>query len=57
MKLYEILIIIGVIAFVCIIFGRMIYKKIHNVPTCDCGCHKSGKKLIKEYRKMYPKNK
>lgn len=57
MKFYEILIIIGVIAFVCIIFGRMIYKKIHNVPTCDCGCHKSGKKLIKEYRKMYPKNK
>ena len=46
----EILIITVVIAFLGLIIGRHIYKRIKHIPTaCDCGCHKNKKQLLKEY--------
>lgn len=52
----EILVIAIVVAFVGVVVGRYIYKKVHHLPTgeCEC-CHKSNKQLLKEYHKEYKK--
>ena len=48
----EILVIVIVIAFLSTLLGAFIYKKIHHLPTGECACcHKSRKKLLKEYHK------
>ena len=48
--LIEILAIIGIIAFLGTILGIYIYKKVHHLPTGECACcHKSTKKMLKEY--------
>lgn len=40
------------VLFIGFLLGRYIYKRAHHLPTGDCAyCHKSTKKLIKEYRK------
>ena len=52
----EIIVAIVLLAFFGFLIGRYIYKKVHHIPTGECAeCHK--KSLLKEYRKMYPKNK
>ena len=39
------------VLFIGFLLGRYIYKKAHHLPTGDCACcHKSTKKLLKEYR-------
>ena len=54
----EIILIIAIIAFVVYIFGKEIYKKKKNLPTGECAyCHSNSKKLLKDYRKKYKKNK
>ena len=53
----EIVVIGLVIAFLSWLFGRYIYRKIKGLPTGDCACcHKSTKKMIKEYHKRYCKD-
>ena len=52
--LVEVLVLIAVIAFIATIVGVYIYKKTHHLPTGECACcHKSSKKLLKEYYKCY----
>ena len=52
----EIVVITMVIFFLVAIIGSYIYKKIHHIPTGDCAaCQARGKKLLKEYHKMYSK--
>lgn len=50
----EILVAAILIAFFGALIGNYIYKKKHHLPTGECSCCKSSK-LIKEYRKAYPK--
>ena len=52
----EILVVIAVIAFLGIVIGRYIYKRVHHLPTgeCEC-CHKSKKQLLDEYHSCYSK--
>ena len=52
----EIIVSIALIAFFGVLIGRYIYKKIHHLPTGECAECKS-RNLLKEYRKMYPKEK
>ena len=48
----EILVLALAIGFVLTILGIYVYKKIRHLPTGDCQmCHKSTKKLLKEYHK------
>lgn len=48
----EILVIAAVVIFLGVIIGIYIYKKVHHLPTGDCACcHKSSKKLVKQYHK------
>ena len=50
----EILVIAVVVLFVGFLIGRHIYKKVHHLPTGDCACcHKSTKRMINEYHKLY----
>ncbi len=50
----EILVLSMAVAFVAIIVGVYIYKKVHHLPTGECACcHKNKKKLLKEYHKSY----
>ena len=50
----EILVVLLVIAFLAMVIGVYIYKKIHRLPTGECEmCHKSKKQLLDEYHKMY----
>ena len=56
--LIEILVVVGVVAFLGTLIGIFIYKRLHNIPTGDCGmCAKKGlskkNNLIKEYHKTY----
>ncbi len=52
----EILVISMVVIFLAAIIGSYIYKKIHHIPTGDCAaCQAKGKKLLKEYHKVYGK--
>ena len=56
MTIYEILLIIAIISFVAIIFGREIYRKKKNLPTGECACcHLKSKRLLKNYHKKYGK--
>ena len=35
------------------LLGRYIYRRVHNLPTGECGmCHKNKKQLLKEYHKF-----
>ena len=52
----EIIVIIAVVAFVGTLLGIYIYRRKHNIPTGDCSACKS-RNLVKEYRKLYPKDK
>ena len=48
----EIVVITIVIGFFAFLIGRYIYRKIKGLPTGECAyCHKSTKKLLKEYHK------
>ena len=48
----EILVIIATIIFLVAIVINHIYRKVKGLPTGDCACcHKSTKKLLKEYHK------
>ena len=48
----EILVLIAIIGFIATIVGVHIYKKTHHLPTGECACcHKSTKKMLKEYHK------
>ena len=50
----EIIVAIVLAIFFGGLIASYIYKKKHHIPTGDCACcHK--KSLLKEYRKMYPK--
>ncbi len=54
----QVVAITAVIIFFGVLIGIYIYKKIHHLPTGGCSdCHKSSKKLLKEYRKRYGVNK
>ncbi len=47
----EILVIVSVIGFFVALISVYAYKKAHHIPTGDCACcHKSKKRLLKEYR-------
>ena len=52
----EILVALALLLFFGGLIWSYIYKKKHHIPTGDCACCKS-KKMIKEYHKMYPKEK
>ncbi|HHT67262.1 MAG TPA: hypothetical protein GX010_03450 [Erysipelotrichaceae bacterium] len=48
--IFSILVVVGTISF-------YLYRKYRNLSTGECAhCHKSRKKLLKEYRKMYNSN-
>lgn len=52
----EILTIVLTLAFLAMVIGVYIYKRVHHLPTGDCACcHKSKKQLLKDYYKQYPK--
>ena len=52
----EILTIVLTLAFLAMVIGIYIYKRVHHLPTGDCACcHKSKKQLLKDYYKQYPK--
>jgi len=54
----EVLVILAVVAFLSTLIGIHAYKKAHHIPTGDCACcHKSTKKMIKEYHKCYCEDK
>ena len=53
----EILVIALTLAFLGIILGVYIYKKVHHLPTGECACcHKGTKQMLKDYHKLYSKN-
>ena len=55
--LLAILTIISSLALIGFLVGIYVYKRKHNLPTVDCACcHKSTKKLLKEYHKCYSKH-
>ena len=48
----EILALVVVVGFVIAMIAIHIYKKSHHLPTGECSCcHKSTKKMLKEYHK------
>lgn len=52
----EILVIVLVIGFFAALIGVYAYKKAHHIPTGDCACcQNKGKKILKQYHKMYGK--
>ena len=54
----EVIVILAVVAFFGSLIGVYVYKKAHHIPTGDCACcHKSTKKMIKEYHKCYCEDK
>ena len=59
MHFTEILTIIGCIAFIGVLIGRYIYRRIKKLPTGECASCGTTKKnrLLKEYRKKYGKQK
>lgn len=51
--LLEISVIILIVAFFAFLIGRYIYRKVKGLPTGECACcHKSKKRLLKEYYKF-----
>lgn len=56
MEIWEILIIIAIVAFVAIVFGLRIYKIATGKAVDECAsCHTNSKKMLKAYRKKYGK--
>lgn len=57
MQPIEIIVIILTVAFLVSLIGRYIYKKYHHLPTGECSCcsHTDKSKLVKQFRKKYPK--
>ena len=48
----EILVLVAVACFVGAMIAIYAYKKAHHLPMGECACcHKSTKKLLKEYHK------
>ena len=48
----EILVLVAVVGFIAVMIGIYVYKKAHHLPTGECACcHKSAKKMLKEYHK------
>ena len=48
----EIIVITVVALFFIFLISRYIYRKVKGLPTGECACcHKSTKKLLKEYHK------
>lgn len=58
MSLLEIVIIVCSVLFVGFVCAIYIYKRIKKKPIGECSsCRKSVKKLYKEYRLLYKKDK
>ena len=52
----EILVLVAVVSFIIAIISVFFYKKAHHLPIGECACcHKSTKKMLKEYHQTYPK--
>ena len=50
----EIIVITLTVFFFITLIGNYIRKKIKGLPTGECACcHKSSKKMVKEYHKIY----
>ena len=50
----EIIVITLTVFFFIALIGNYIRKKIKGLPTGECACcHKSSKKMIKKYHKIY----
>lgn len=48
----EILVLAAVVIFIATMIGIYAYKKAHHLPVGECACcHKSTKKMLKEYHK------
>lgn len=48
----EIIALVAIIGFIAMMIGIYAYKKAHHLPTGECACcHKSTKKMLKEYHK------
>ena len=48
----EILVLAAVVIFIAVMIGIYAYKKAHHLPVGECACcHKSTKKMLKEYHK------
>ena len=48
----EILALVVIVGFIATIVGAYLYKKVHHLPTGECACcHKSTKKMLKDYHK------
>ena len=58
MKVIDIVMLIIAIAIFAACVALLIYRKVSGKSaTCDCGrAHVSGKSLVEEYRKEYPKS-
>ena len=52
----DIIVIVAVVIFLIAVIGNYIYRKVKHLPTGDCAYCK-GHNLVKEYRKMFPKDK
>lgn len=53
----EILVLLLIVAFLGIVIGIYIYKKVHHLPTGECACcQNKGKNLVNKYHKKYCKN-
>ena len=52
----EIIVTVACLLFVGGLIANYIYRRKHHLPVGDCASCKK-KSLLKEYRKMYPKNK
>ena len=48
----EILVLAAVVIFIAAMIGIYAYTKAHHLPLGECACcHKSTKKMLKEYHK------
>lgn len=58
MELWEIIIVIAIVAFVATVFGLRIYKITAGKAVDECAsCGPNTKKMLKAYRKKYGKKK
>ena len=50
----EILALVVIVAFIAIMVGIHIYKKINHLPTGECACcQMNTKKMLNQYHKKY----
>ena len=48
----EVIVLLLAAGFILSVIGVYVYKKVHHLPTDECACcHKSTKKMLKEYHK------